>query len=480
MATNSDSNYYYCDDSPDVESPKKVENKNNNGGRTISAACLNVRSIRNKTAIVADIINESKLQILGLTETWHECCDDVALKRITLPGYRCIETARKPNERGRAYGGIAIIYSDSFSAKSLALESTPTTFEITATKISSVRTNFIFVVISTPVSDLFFTELEGIFESLATYNDQVVITGDFNVKVNIPSDPHAVRLLDLVRSFGFVQSVKDPTHILGNTLDLVITRSDLPHPSVVVDLPQMSDHSLVRFQIPIQRPPVQFVWHQYTRLERFDSERFRADLRGGGLCDPGIYEAMSIDEVQDLYDTTLSSLLDKHAPRRTAKRRYQPHTRWFDSECTASKRKSRMLERRYRRTRDSNDRFGSAKCDLLMISTSASRISTGRRGSRTVAEIPRNYGKHCREYLVTIKTTPFHPRAWRLTIFSKLLRRKLRMSVSPHHRPRILVSKPTAVPVDYWNSNRWTLTSSFNSSKLHRTKAVPWIRCRRG
>ena len=75
-----------CDDSPDVAAPKKVRNKNNNnGGRTISAACLNVRSIRNKTAIVADIISESKLQILGLTETWHECCDDVALKKLLCP-----------------------------------------------------------------------------------------------------------------------------------------------------------------------------------------------------------------------------------------------------------------------------------------------------------------------------------------------------------------------------------------------------------
>ena len=53
---------------------------------------------------------------------------------------------------------------------------------------------------------------------------------------------------------------------------------------------------------------------------------------------------------------------------------------------------------------------GSAKCDLLTISTNASRISTGRRGSRTVEGIPRNYGEHCPEYLVTIKTTPFHPR----------------------------------------------------------------------
>ena len=46
-----------------------------------------------------------------------------------------------------------------------------------------------------------------------------------------------------------------------------------------------------------------------------------------------------------------------HAPSRTTRRRYQPHTPWFDSECAASKRKSRALERRYRRTRNPDDRL---------------------------------------------------------------------------------------------------------------------------
>ena len=114
--------------------------------------------------------------------------------------------------------------------------------------------------------------------------------------------------------------------------------------------------------------------------------------------------------------------------------------------------------------------FGLAKCDLLAISTNASRIFTGRRRSRTVKGIPKSYGEHCPEYLVMIKTTPIRPRTWRLTIFSRLLRRKIGMSVIPHHRPCILVSTPTAVPLNYWNSNRWTLTSSFSSSELHRTK----------
>ena len=378
------------------------------------------------------------------------------------------------------------------------------------------------------------------------------------------SDPHAVRLLDLVPSFGFVQSVTDPTHILGNTLDLVITGSDLPHPLVIVDLPQVSDHSLVRFQISIQRPPVQFVdistpelstgmmdprvgsgrvgsrfcrilagqvgstlriflvfwwlffgtkidvnlriihsdwlifygiWYNNSLINNYNysiedytywgrvgprvgpgrvrlyvgnrgsgrvnvsagrigskksdpgttlqnafGRNFDSDLRGGGLCDPGMYEAISIDEVQDLYDTALSSLLDKHTPRRTAKQRYQPLTPWFDSECAASKRKSRMLERRYGllmiRAPNAGAKIRAPNDRTLWISQVRSTHDLYKRKQNLYWEAriedsrgnPKNYGEHCPEYLVMIKTTPFHPRTWRLTIFSRHLRRKLRMS----------------------------------------------------
>ena len=55
--------------------------------------------------------------------------------------------------------------------------------------------------------------------------------------------------------------------------------------------------------------------------------------------------------VQIAYNSTLSSLLDRHAPirlRRVSARRSEP---WFDSECRAAKRKTRRLERLYRRRR---------------------------------------------------------------------------------------------------------------------------------
>ena len=47
------------------------------------------------------------------------------------------------------------------------------------------------------------------------------------------------------------------------------------------------------------------------------------------------YSGIPVDELQELYDTTLLALLDKHAPCRTARHRCQPTsiTPWFDADC---------------------------------------------------------------------------------------------------------------------------------------------------
>ena len=81
-----------------------------------------------------------------------------------------------------------------------------------------------------PFSELFFTELTNVFDVLATFNHHVIITGDFNIKVNDGDDKNSRKLAELLQSCGFVQSVVGPTHTHGNTLDLVITRSDLSSP----------------------------------------------------------------------------------------------------------------------------------------------------------------------------------------------------------------------------------------------------------
>ena len=82
---------------------------------------------------------------------------------------------------------------------------------------------------------------------------------------------------------------------------------------------------------------------------------FRTDLLRSQLCSSvDALSDLSVDELQEMYDTTLSSLLNKHVPKR---RRYQPLVPWFDSECSAARRRTRAFERRYRKSKLSADRL---------------------------------------------------------------------------------------------------------------------------
>jgi len=54
----------------------------------------------------------------------------------------------------------------------------------------------------------------------------VIIFGDFNIRVDRDNDVHAAHLADVLQLFDYVQHVTGPTHKLGHTLDIVITRAD--------------------------------------------------------------------------------------------------------------------------------------------------------------------------------------------------------------------------------------------------------------
>ena len=106
-------------------------------------------------------------------------------------------------------------------------------------------------------------------------------------------------------------------------MDVVISRADLPKPIIEVrPSGEFSDHSLILFQKPLPRPPLQLVSINTRAWKNFDAERFRGDLLESRLCDPAeSFEGLLTDELQDTYDTTLRNLLDKNAPSPTARRR---------------------------------------------------------------------------------------------------------------------------------------------------------------
>ena len=63
--------------------------------------------------------------------------------------------------------------------------------------------------------------------------------------------------------------------------------------------------------------------------------------------------AATADELFEAYNCTLTSNADQLAPERTVTSQLRPLCPWFDAEFRIIRHNCRRLERRYRRTRDS-------------------------------------------------------------------------------------------------------------------------------
>jgi len=194
------------------------------------------------------------------------------------------------------------------------------------------------------------------FERLSVNSCLVVICGDFNVHVNDASCADAVRLADLLQSFGYVQHVTTATHTAGHTLDLVIARIDTDIFDVDVG-GFISDHALVCFTIRVRKTidapqPVSCrAWKKYEK------NVFACNLAASQLCS-NIEQLSdkSADDLAVLYRDVMTQLLNKHCPVVTVCRRQMPATPRFDAECRDARRKARTAERRFRRKRTDGDK----------------------------------------------------------------------------------------------------------------------------
>ncbi len=67
-----------------------------------------------------------------------------------------------------------------------------------------------------------------------------------SLSVNKPDDPNTKKFMDILSQFNLVQHINKPIHKLGNTLDLIITRTTSILLNHKVDF-QISDHNNILF-----------------------------------------------------------------------------------------------------------------------------------------------------------------------------------------------------------------------------------------
>ena len=100
----------------------------------------------------------------------------------------------------------------------------------------------------------------------------------------------------------------------GHILDLVISRED---PSFVKEVPvtsMLSDHFLVNIEVSVNKSPVSTKTVSYCKYQSIDKDIFLADLKATRLI---LDLPEDLDQMVDLYNSTLLDLVEKHAPLRT-------------------------------------------------------------------------------------------------------------------------------------------------------------------
>lgn len=323
----------------------------------------NARSIKNKTTSITDFIISNNIDILAITETWmsgNERDDHtIADLNTSLPNFQIYHISRTSSKGG----GICVILRKSFIVKQLPSVSVNTFEYIDLTLSSQNNLSTRIVIIYRPQLDRnkistatpFIQEFSSLLEQYSTVPNRLLIAGDFNYHFDVPDDHHVSTLSDLLTSANMTQHITFPTHEKGHTLDLILTRKTdnfADQFDKTFSLP--SDHAAILCALSICKPTAPKTKITYRNLSQINIQKFRTDITTSSLLSS---KSTNVNELVHLYEHTLSSLLDIHAPLISRYITARPHAPWFDRSIQREKQKTRKHERKWLKSRLESDKI---------------------------------------------------------------------------------------------------------------------------
>ncbi len=328
----------------------------------LSFCALNIRSLSNSDHIIAlhDLAESHKFDCFAISETWLSVRTSPAeLMSILPPGYEMSIANRDSKLVDANCGGVALLFRKPFTMLSNHSHKFTSFEAISATVKFSTNTVHVVSVYRPPCTStyakpfsVFLTEFSALLSSLTSSKSDFVITGDFNIHVDEPLDPLTKQFTSLLNSCNTVQHVNIATHRDNHTLDLVITPtlSALDSTSVNILRYSPSDHFPVVFSFNHGKANCapNSSTKSFRRIDSIDIEQFCMDLDNSSLIES---PSSDLNELVQQFNTTLSALLDKHAP--LTSKTVKKSNPWFTSDLKKLKASCRRAERHWHRTHSS-------------------------------------------------------------------------------------------------------------------------------
>jgi hypothetical protein len=307
---------------------------------------------------VCDYVTEHDVDILFLQETWLDHHDTATIGELKPPGFSFLNF---PRETGQGGGGIGVLFKTTLKLTVTQTDCKSKFFEHACITDSNTGLRFICVYRPKPsvvnkyrVSD-FLQEFDTFIDEISLMPNKLIILGDFNIHVNKPEKSDSSQFLNSILINGFHQHISEPTHIHGNTLDLLISR---PEDNIVVNhkvkVSLISDHYYIECTLRYMKPPTKKVTRTKRDFSKFDTNTFCVDLE---QCLSNMSDTVpSADYVVDQFATVCTTVLDNHAPLVTRSVSLRSRLPWFTEEIKHARQVRRRLERKWRKSKAVHDR----------------------------------------------------------------------------------------------------------------------------
>ena len=241
----------------------------------------NVRSLNKKVENVVELIQDYKMDMMFMAETWHDP-EAISISKLRSRGLVVFEKARprlpeSVNTLLTNHGGVAVAFNSMFQGILLKLTSTAS-FEHLCVRISSRSKSVIGLVVYRrgAASSLFYKEFENTLGILATYNEEVLILGDFIFHLEQSDNTDAQTNLKILRSHGLYLSTKEPTHYQGGGLDVIVSRKS---DNINYIDSGIFGHKLLLCSCEMLEPPPIYRQLQFRRWKFLDTEKFISELK---------------------------------------------------------------------------------------------------------------------------------------------------------------------------------------------------------
>ena len=327
----------------------------------LRGALWNIRSAKNKLGLLSQLFSDEHLDFLIVVETWQDpsvsCKLDTfsaAIKDIMRSENLCTKVICQPRPDGRRGGGLALVFRSSLLISPYkVIFPQPSSFEFLCVKIKAEHTFLLICIYRPPNGSLptFLSEYQNLLLSLSSLSFQVVIAGDYNIKIN--SDVASTStFVNLISENNFVLiAPESPTHCLGNVLDfLVVVNSFQSHVSMVTvdDTVEGSDHYPTFFTIDyaVQERFRSLFDPSFCRsFNSMNSDDFDVELERR-LAPLLVKEYSRFPDYLSDYRECVTSVLDDYAPLHAKHEVRHIRPPWMDLEYIKERALRKRLQRR--------------------------------------------------------------------------------------------------------------------------------------